>query len=469
MLALEKPELVGDDSAFRIVLSADKHAGTLTVEDNGVGMDRDELVDNLGTIARSGTRAFVEGLSGGGEGSALIGQFGVGFYSAFMVASSVDVVSRRAGSETAWRWRSDGQGTYSVEPADPERAPARGTRVTLTLLDDARTYADQATLERVVAEYSAHVPVPIVLRVGDGVGEKTLADGSALWRKPKSSVTPAEYSRVLRPCQRPVRRAGADRPLPRRGAERVFGPPVRSLDQALRPVRSGAQEPHQALRPPRLHHRRGPDPSRLAPLRARRHRLGGPAAQPLARDAAEEPDPRSDRQGRHQPHPRRPRETRRRRPRALREDLGGVRAGDQGRPLRGHRAARRALQDRPLQDHHRRRCLAEPCRLRRRAPSEPDRHLLRARRRREIDPRQPASRRLRQARHRGAASLRSGRRVLGADRARLRRQALPVGDARRRRPCPHPARRRKPGRRGGVRRAPWRRSPPSSSRRSATR
>ncbi|WP_291747753.1 molecular chaperone HtpG [Bauldia sp.] len=194
MMALEQPELLGDDPDFKIVLSADHDGGTLVIEDNGIGMDRDELVGNLGTIARSGTRAFLEGAAGG-EGSALIGQFGVGFYSAFMVASSVEVVSRQAGSAEAWRWWSDGTGTFQLEPVPIEEAPARGTRVLLTLKDDAKTYAEQATIERVVAEYSAHVPVPIWLRIGgDGVGEKTLADGSALWRKSKSAVGDSEYA-----------------------------------------------------------------------------------------------------------------------------------------------------------------------------------------------------------------------------------------------------------------------------------
>jgi molecular chaperone HtpG len=192
MLALEKPELLATDAAFKITLDPDKAKGTLTVEDNGIGMDKTGLIGNLGTIARSGTKAFLEGLSGNGESTALIGQFGVGFYSAFMVAREVEVVSRHAGSEEAWRWRSDGQGTFSIEPAALEDAPVRGTRVTLTLADDARTYAEQATIERVVAEYSAHVPVPIVMKLGEA--EKTLADGSALWRKPKVSVTDAEYN-----------------------------------------------------------------------------------------------------------------------------------------------------------------------------------------------------------------------------------------------------------------------------------
>ncbi len=192
-LALTKPELAAGDTPFEIVLAADKHAGTLTVEDNGIGMDRGELIDNLGTIARSGTRAFLENLAEDKAGAQLIGQFGVGFYSAFMVARSVEVTSRRAGSAEAWRWSSAGTGSYSVAPVPIEGAPVRGTRVVLTLSDDAREYAEQATIERVVAAYSAHVPVPIVLKVGDGQANKTLADGSAVWRKPRSEVTKQEY------------------------------------------------------------------------------------------------------------------------------------------------------------------------------------------------------------------------------------------------------------------------------------
>ena len=192
--AIEKPELLAEDPDFRITLVPDAASGTLTVADNGIGMDRDELVANLGTIARSGTRAFLDGLSGGAEGSALIGQFGVGFYSAFIVAKSVEVTSRKAGSDEAWRWTSDGQGSFTVEPAPLDAAPARGTRVLLRLDDEARAYAEQETIERVVAEYSAHVPVPILLQLAGGVADKTLADGSALWRKPKTSVTEAEYA-----------------------------------------------------------------------------------------------------------------------------------------------------------------------------------------------------------------------------------------------------------------------------------
>jgi molecular chaperone HtpG len=193
VLALETPALIEGDSDLRIAILPDKTAATLTIEDNGVGMSREELIDNLGTIARSGTRAFLDSLAAGKEESALIGQFGVGFYSAFMVAREVEVLSRRAGSAEAWRWVSDGKGSYRIEPAAVEAAPPRGTRVILKLADDAKDYAGEEKIERVVAEYSAHVPVPIVLKLADGAAEKRLADGSALWRKSKSAITADEY------------------------------------------------------------------------------------------------------------------------------------------------------------------------------------------------------------------------------------------------------------------------------------
>jgi len=189
--ALKKPELLAGEPDFRITLTPDKDARLLSVEDNGIGMDADALAQNLGTIARSGTRAFLETSSK--EGSRLIGQFGVGFYSAFMVADEVEVLSRPVGSEEAFRWRSDGKGTFSVGPADPAEAPARGTRVVLHLAGDAKEFAEAATIERIVAAHSAHVPVPILLAVGSGAA-KTLADGSALWRKPKSEIDEAAYA-----------------------------------------------------------------------------------------------------------------------------------------------------------------------------------------------------------------------------------------------------------------------------------
>jgi molecular chaperone HtpG len=191
--ALAKPELTADGAALGITLELDKAARSLAVIDNGIGMSRQELIDHLGTIARSGTRAFLDELGEGKEGSNLIGQFGVGFYSAFMVASEVEVTSRKAGSDEAWTWRSDGAGRFDVAPADLAAAPARGTRVLLKLKEDSATYAEEATVERVINEYSAHVPVPIRLVKAGEDAYKELADGSALWMKPKSEITAEEY------------------------------------------------------------------------------------------------------------------------------------------------------------------------------------------------------------------------------------------------------------------------------------
>ncbi len=192
-LSVSDASLVAGDPEFRITLAPDVAAATLTVSDNGIGMDHDELVENLGTIARSGTRAFLDGLESSDDKTALIGQFGVGFYASFMVAGEVEVVSRCAGSDKAWSWRSDGKGTFTVSEAALEDAPERGTRVVLHLTEDAKTYAEEATIEKIVRDYSAHVPVPIVLQMPGTEDTRELADGSALWRKQKSEVSDDEY------------------------------------------------------------------------------------------------------------------------------------------------------------------------------------------------------------------------------------------------------------------------------------
>ena len=199
--ALTNSDLTRNDPTFKITLSSDGKAGTLKVVDNGVGMSKEELIDNLGTIARSGTRAFLDQLassSNGEDGSALIGQFGIGFYSAFMVADNVEVVSRRAGSDEAWRWSSDGMGSYEIAPASDEDAPVRGTKITLYLKEDEKSFADPVTIRRVVREYSSHVPVPIRLmsynEEAKAIDEEELTDGSALWIKPKSEITKEQYT-----------------------------------------------------------------------------------------------------------------------------------------------------------------------------------------------------------------------------------------------------------------------------------
>ena len=186
-LALTEPGLTAEDPDFAITLSADKAAGTLVIEDNGVGMSRDELVENLGTIARSGTAAFLQQLEDKSASVNQIGQFGVGFYSAFMVADEVTVDTRRAGEETAWRWRSDGKGEFAI--GESEDAPARGTRITLVLKSDEKEYLEADRLRRIVTTYSDHVAVPIKL-----AGEtESLNTASALWRRPKSEISEEQY------------------------------------------------------------------------------------------------------------------------------------------------------------------------------------------------------------------------------------------------------------------------------------
>ncbi len=198
--AIAHPGLLANDPDSRILLTLDADGGKLIVEDNGIGMSRDEMIEALGTIARSGTRAFMERIEANkqGEGAQLIGQFGVGFYSCFMVADRVDVISRRAGAEDAWLWSSDGKGGYSVAPVDVSEAPARGTRITLHLMDDAKSYASRWSVERIVKEQSGHVPVPIKIAEKPGEEATQLTDGTALWTKSKNDITPEEYTDFYR-------------------------------------------------------------------------------------------------------------------------------------------------------------------------------------------------------------------------------------------------------------------------------
>jgi molecular chaperone HtpG len=200
--ALTEPGLLGDDPELKIVLVPDRNAGTLTVRDNGIGMSRDDLADNLGTIARSGTQRFVAELSGDKSSDLnLIGQFGVGFYSAFMVAGEVEVVARKAGEEHAWRWRSDGRSGFTIDATD---AAPRGTSVILHLRDDAKEFLDEWRLRQIVRNYSDHIAVPILLQGQarpDGEGKdgeaakapEQINAGNALWTRAKSDITDEQY------------------------------------------------------------------------------------------------------------------------------------------------------------------------------------------------------------------------------------------------------------------------------------
>jgi molecular chaperone HtpG len=214
--AIAQPALLGEDAKPRITVALDEATRQLSIEDNGIGMDRGELIEALGTIASSGTKAFLdrigaepdgegrqgrsEGSDGGaaGEGRALIGRFGVGFYSAFMVAERVEVISRRAGADAAWLWSSDGKGDFLIAAAAATIAPRRGTRIVLHLMDDAKIYTERANVERSIREQSGHVPVPIAIVEKPGAAPVEVTDGAALWTKPKAEIAPADYTDFYR-------------------------------------------------------------------------------------------------------------------------------------------------------------------------------------------------------------------------------------------------------------------------------
>ena len=187
--AIAKPELLAGDPDLRIAITPDKAAKTLTIADNGIGMGHDELVDNLGTIARSGTQAFVESARKAKGDVDLIGQFGIGFYSAFIVATKVEVVSRRAGSEEAFLWTSEGAGSFTVAKA---QRGARGTDIVLHLRDDAVEFLDDWKIEQVVRAYSDHIAHPITLAIDAGT-RRQINTANAIWTRPRSEVTAEQH------------------------------------------------------------------------------------------------------------------------------------------------------------------------------------------------------------------------------------------------------------------------------------
>lgn len=184
--AITRPELTGDDADFKIKIEIDKKGRTLTVSDNGIGMTRDELVENLGTIARSGTTAFLDQLKDKKADINLIGQFGVGFYSAFMVAQEVEVVSNKAGSEEAFCWRSDGKGEFAIEEDDKK---TRGTDVIVYLKQGEDEFLDPERLKFIIGKYSDHIAIPIFIS-GE---EKPANRAAALWLRPKNEIKPEQY------------------------------------------------------------------------------------------------------------------------------------------------------------------------------------------------------------------------------------------------------------------------------------
>jgi molecular chaperone HtpG len=203
----------------RIDLSFNREAKTLTVEDNGIGMNEADLIDSLGTIARSGTRAFLEKLKDDAKkDSNLIGQFGVGFYSAFMVADKIEVLSRKAGETGVWKWVSDGKEGFEIAAAGPGDAlrDAQGTRVVLHLTDEGLEYANRWSIEDIIKRYSNHVAFPIYLTYdekeyddkGSEKGSVTKTDrinsGTALWRRAKSELKEEDYHEFYRSFNSPM-------------------------------------------------------------------------------------------------------------------------------------------------------------------------------------------------------------------------------------------------------------------------
>ncbi|HEY2144848.1 MAG TPA: molecular chaperone HtpG [Steroidobacteraceae bacterium] len=185
--ALANPDLLGADS-LSITLTPDSAAGTLSIKDNGIGMSEEEVIDNLGTIARSGTKKFLETLSGDSAKDAqLIGQFGVGFYSAFIVADRVTVLSKRTDA-AAVRWDSAGEGQYEIAGSDKSD---RGTEVILHLRDEDKEFLEAARLRQLVRKYSDHLSIPIVLKSSDS--DETLNQAKAFWTRPKSELKDEDY------------------------------------------------------------------------------------------------------------------------------------------------------------------------------------------------------------------------------------------------------------------------------------
>jgi molecular chaperone HtpG len=204
--AVTNPGILGGDTELAIRIKLDKTAKTLTISDNGVGMTRAEVIENIGTIARSGSKAFVEKLTGDQKAdSNLIGQFGVGFYSAFMVASSVKLVTKRAGSdEGATQWESAGETTYSITEAAKE---TRGTEITVYLKEDALEYAETWSVRSIIKKYSDFIAFPIYLP--DEKGKDTVVNLSKpIWSRPASEVTKEQYEEFYQQVL-----AGFDKPL----------------------------------------------------------------------------------------------------------------------------------------------------------------------------------------------------------------------------------------------------------------
>jgi len=194
-----KEKLIKDDPNFKIQITIDKKNNLITISDNGIGMNKKDLVSNLGTIARSGTAHFLKELSESKtKDLSLIGQFGVGFYSAFMVASQTKVTTRKAGENKLWIWTSDGESSFTIEESEDSNLldSNRGTSIELTLTKESKEYLDKDRIENIIKRYSDHISIPIY--VSDGSEKKdekidSVNSASAIWTRPKNKITEEQY------------------------------------------------------------------------------------------------------------------------------------------------------------------------------------------------------------------------------------------------------------------------------------
>ena len=198
-LSNTKEKLIKDDPNFKIQITIDKKNNLITISDNGIGMNKKDLVSNLGTIARSGTAHFLKELSESKtKDLSLIGQFGVGFYSAFMVASQTKVTTRKAGENKLWIWTSDGESSFTIEESEDSNLleSNRGTSIELTLTKESKEYLDKDRIENIIKRYSDHISIPIY--VSDGSEKKdekidSVNSASAIWTRPKNKITEEQY------------------------------------------------------------------------------------------------------------------------------------------------------------------------------------------------------------------------------------------------------------------------------------
>lgn len=188
-LALTSPDIAKSSGSFKITLTPNEKENSLTISDNGIGMNKEDLISHLGTIAKSGTADFVKNASDNGSVCELIGQFGVGFYSAFMVAEKVEITTKRAGEDQAWKWISNGIDGFEITQTEKK---SNGTDIKLFLKKDEKNYVDTIYLRQIIRTYSDHIAYPIILNLGSA-GEENINKGSALWTRNKAEITKDQY------------------------------------------------------------------------------------------------------------------------------------------------------------------------------------------------------------------------------------------------------------------------------------